>query len=113
VSPSRGAPPAPTPRTAGPMPRETALLELCEDYTQGGLWGIGLNLELSPPHHVLHVDDLVRASARACWPAPRLPRRPACPRARAFALWPRSHTLPLRPWPLFRLTPTGEAAITS
>jgi len=51
--------PAHTPRTAGPMPRQTALLDLIEDYQEGGVWGIGLNLELSPPHHVLHVDNLV------------------------------------------------------
>jgi hypothetical protein len=54
-----GPMPAHTPRTAGPMPRQTELLDLIEDYQEGGVWGIGLNLELSPPHHVLHVDNLV------------------------------------------------------
>lgn len=62
-----GPMPAHTPRTAGPMPRQTELLDLIEDYQEGGVWGIGLNLELSPPHHVLHVDNLVCVPVCACW----------------------------------------------
>jgi hypothetical protein len=64
--------PAHTPRTAGPMPRQTVLLDLIEDYQEGGVWGIGLNLELSPPHHVLHVDNLVCVPVCACWRKPRV-----------------------------------------
>lgn len=67
VSPSTNrAMPVHTPRTAGPMPRQTELLDLIEDYQEGGVWGIGLNLELSPPHHVLRVDNLVCVPVCAC-----------------------------------------------
>jgi len=55
-----------TPRTAGPMPRETELLELCEDYAQGGIWGIGLSVEKVPPHAILHVEDLIDIQGQAC-----------------------------------------------
>lgn len=55
-----------TPRTAGPMPRETELLELREDYAQGGIWGIGLSVEKVPPHKILHVEDLVDMNGTHC-----------------------------------------------
>lgn len=41
-----------TPRTAGPMPCSTELLVLREEYTQGGIWGIGLSIAKDPPHKV-------------------------------------------------------------
>jgi len=55
-----------TPRTAGPMPRETELLELREDYAQGGIWGIGLSVEKVPPHAILHVEDLIDINDLPC-----------------------------------------------
>ena len=55
-----------TPRTAGPMPRETELLELREEYTQGGIWGIGLSIEKVPPHKILHVEDLIDRDGANC-----------------------------------------------
>ena len=48
-----------TPRTAGPMPRQTDLLELRESYTQGGIWGVGLTIDKASPHAVLHIQHLV------------------------------------------------------
>ena len=48
------------------MPRETELLELREEYTQGGIWGIGLSIEKVPPHKILHVEDLIDRDGANC-----------------------------------------------
>jgi len=48
------------------MPRSTEILELHENYMQGGIWGIGVSIAKESPHTILHIEDLRDPDGQNC-----------------------------------------------